>query len=93
MPMPGIKVGDMGPKLGYNSKSNGWCSFDNVRIPRNQMLMRFVSVDEEGSFSIEGDTRILYAVMMNIRMQLIDHAGIALAKGLTIGIRYSAVRR
>jgi acyl-CoA oxidase len=82
MPMPGMKLGDMGPKFGYNSKSNGWASFDNVRIPRDQMLMRFVSVDEEGGFSIEGDTRILYAVMMNIRMQLIDHSGVVLSKAL-----------
>jgi acyl-CoA oxidase len=66
MPMPGMKLGDMGPKLGYNSASNGYASFDHVRIPRNQMLMRFVSVDEEGTFSIEGDTRILYAVMMKV---------------------------
>jgi len=93
MPMPGMKLGDMGPKFGYNSKSNGWASFDNVRIPRDQLLQRFVSVDEEGTFSIEGDTRILYAVMMNIRMQLIDHSGIVLAKALTIAIRYSCVRR
>jgi acyl-CoA oxidase len=57
------------------------------------MLMRFASVDEEGTFSIEGDTRILYAVMMNIRMQLIFHSSFAIAKALTIAIRYSAVRR
>jgi len=38
MPMPGMKLGDMGPKFGYNIKSNGWASFDNVRIPRDQLL-------------------------------------------------------
>ncbi len=91
--MPGVNLGDMGPKLGYSSKNNGWATFNHVRITREQMLMRFVSVDKEGTFSIEGDTRILYAVMMNIRMQLIDHSGISLAKALTIAIRYSAVRR
>lgn len=32
------------------------------------MLMRFVSVDKEGSFSIEGDLRALYSVMMDIRV-------------------------
>lgn len=35
MPMKGIKCGDIGPKLGYNSKDNGWLSFDQVRIPRS----------------------------------------------------------
>jgi len=33
--MPGIKTGDLGPKFGFNSKDNGWCTFDHVRIPRN----------------------------------------------------------
>jgi len=35
---PGIKCGDMGPKFGYNSKDNGWLTFDKVRIPRDQLL-------------------------------------------------------
>lgn len=31
---PGIKAGDLGPKIGYPGKNNGWASFDHVRIPR-----------------------------------------------------------
>lgn len=46
----GVKAGDMGPKFGYNSKNNGWCSFDQVRIPRDQMLMRFAKVERDGKF-------------------------------------------
>ncbi|MBA0621556.1 hypothetical protein Godav_007166 [Gossypium davidsonii] len=44
-PLPGITVGDIGMKFGsgaYNSMDNGLLRFDHVRIPRNQMLMRFV---------------------------------------------------
>jgi len=93
MPMKGIALGEIGPKVGYNSKSNGWATFDNVRIPREQMLMRQVSVDKEGTFSIESDPRVLYSVMMCIRLQLIDHSGIVLCKALTIALRYSACRR
>ena len=26
--MPGVKTGDMGPKLGYQSKDNGWATFN-----------------------------------------------------------------
>jgi acyl-CoA oxidase len=33
--MPGVKLGDMGPKFGYQSKDNGWLQFDNVRIPKD----------------------------------------------------------
>jgi acyl-CoA oxidase len=55
--MPGVKTGDMGPKLGYTSKDNGWATFDKVRIPRDQLLMRFVSVDRDGDFSVVSDPR------------------------------------
>lgn len=93
MPMPGVEAGDMGPKMGYHSKNNGWCTFNNVRIPRENMPMKYVSVDKEGSFGIEGDMRVLYSVMMDIRTQLIQHSGTMLLRALTIGMRYSACRR
>lgn len=72
VPLKGCNMGDMGPKLGWNSKENGWLILDNVRIPRSQMLSRFVSVDSDGNFSIEGDLRVLYATMMGIRTLLIE---------------------
>ena len=31
-PMPGIKVGDIGPKFGYGGVDNGFMSMDHVRI-------------------------------------------------------------
>jgi len=43
--MPGIEVGDIGPKFGFYTKDNGYCIFNHVRIPRRQMLMRYVHVD------------------------------------------------
>lgn len=69
--LSGVKTGDMGPKLGYKGKDNGWATFEQVRIPRDQMLQKFVQVDREGTFSIEGDLREMYAVMMFIRSGLI----------------------
>ena len=93
MPLPGIKCGDMGPKIGYQSKNNGWASFDKVRIPRENMMMKYTKVDKDGTFSIEGDTRVLYSVMMNIRTQLVGGAAMSLARALTIAIRYSCIRR
>jgi alkylation response protein AidB-like acyl-CoA dehydrogenase len=83
----------MGPKLGFNSKDNGWLIMTNVRIPRSQMLSKFVSVDREGSFSIEGDLRALYATMMGIRTLLIEQGPYTSTMATTIAIRYSAVRR
>jgi len=43
-PLPGVTLGDIGGKFGsgaYNSMDNGVLQFDHVRIPRDQMLMRF----------------------------------------------------
>jgi acyl-CoA oxidase len=58
--MPGIEVGDIGTKLGYNGVDNGFLRFDKVRIPRSQHLCRFVHVDKDGTFSMKGDPRMLY---------------------------------
>lgn len=32
LPLPGIKVGDIGTKFGYNGVDNGFLMFDHVRI-------------------------------------------------------------
>ena len=33
-PLEGIEVGDIGPKLGYNSMDNGFARFTHVKVPR-----------------------------------------------------------
>jgi acyl-CoA oxidase len=57
------------------------------------MLSKFVSVDREGSFSIEGDLRVLYATMMGVRTLLVEQSPYASSIATVIAIRYSAVRR
>ena len=51
--MPGVKIVDMGFKLGLNGVDNGALFFDNVRIPRENMLNKYGDVDENGKFSSE----------------------------------------
>lgn len=46
MPLPGIKIGDIGSKAGLNSVNNGFLGLDNVRIPRTNMLMKHAQVLE-----------------------------------------------
>jgi alkylation response protein AidB-like acyl-CoA dehydrogenase len=43
-PDAGIRVGDIGPKFGINGSDNGFLLFDQCRIPRNHMLMRYAKV-------------------------------------------------
>lgn len=54
-PFPGIEVGDIGPKMGFNCKDNGYIIFNNYRIPRENMLMKYHKVSPEGVYSKEGD--------------------------------------
>ena len=93
MPLKGVQVGDLGAKLGYGSKDNGWLIFNQKRIPRTNMLMRFAGIDNEGNFEIRGDLRALYQIMVAIRQQLITGAGFYLLKVLKIAVRYSVCRR
>lgn len=40
-PLQGIEVGDIGPKIGFFSKDNGYLIMNKVRIPRTNMLGKF----------------------------------------------------
>jgi len=91
--LPGVKTGDMGPKFGYSSKDNGWAIFDNVRIPRVNMLMGLASVDKFGKFKILRDMRVLYSTMLYIRTVICASVGNFLSGALQIAIRYACVRR
>jgi len=89
----GVSTGDLGPKVGYGTKDNGWARFDHVRIPRTNLLMGYVDVDREGNFKKKGDLRVLYTVMMMIRAGLVRVCGGNLQKAVLIAIRYSMMRR
>ncbi|KUF80002.1 Acyl-coenzyme A oxidase [Phytophthora nicotianae] len=93
--MPGVTLGDVGPKIGFNNVDNGYCSFNRVRIPRLNMGMRFATVTREGKYVKNSDVpqEVLYFTMLQTRMVFIRSAGVNLAKACTISIRYSAVRQ
>jgi acyl-CoA oxidase len=92
--MPGITCGDIGAKIGFNNVDNGYCKFDRVRIPRENMGMRLAIVERGGAYRKNRDVpqEILYFTMLETRMDFISLTGGALAKASTIAIRYSAVR-
>lgn len=48
MPLPGVKVGEIGPKLGFQTANNGFLGFDKFRIPRKNMLMKNAQVLKVG---------------------------------------------
>lgn len=59
-PLPGIEVGDIGAKLGYNSIDNGYLMFNNVKVPRSALLCRFSEITKDGDFEMKSDPRMLY---------------------------------
>ena len=42
--LPGIELGDIGPKFGYGTNDNGYMRLNNVRIPRENLLARYSKV-------------------------------------------------
>lgn len=39
-------MGEIGPRLGFNTTDNGYLGFNKVRIPRDQLLMKHSQVLE-----------------------------------------------
>ncbi len=90
---PGVTIKDCGRKLGLNGVDNGLISFNNVVIPKDEMLDRFASVTDDGKFEspITSDSRRFFTMLGTLvggRIG-IPRAGLSAAKsGLTIAIRY-----
>ncbi|XP_047985323.1 probable peroxisomal acyl-coenzyme A oxidase 1 [Leguminivora glycinivorella] len=92
MPLPGIKVGEIGAKLGMNGTNNGFLGFDKVRIPREHMLMKNAKVLEDGTYVRAPSSKLTYGTMMFVRVVLVNDVCSYMAKAVTIATRYSAVR-
>jgi acyl-CoA oxidase len=94
----GITIGDCGHKMGLNGVDNGTISFDNVIIPKENMLDRFASVNDKGEFEspIPSDNRRFFTMLGTLvggRIGIPRSALAAAKSGLTIAIRYSDQRR
>nr|CAB3219771.1 peroxisomal acyl-coenzyme A oxidase 2 [Phallusia mammillata] len=94
MPLPGVTVGDIGSKMGFEAIDNGFLYMKNVRIPRENLLNKNSEVKPDGTYVKKASDRLMYGSMVNLRVNLPKSQAIdVLAKACTIAIRYSAVRR
>ncbi|KAM6939933.1 peroxisomal acyl-coenzyme A oxidase 1 [Xenentodon cancila] len=91
-PLPGIVVGDIGPKFGFNEVDNGFLKLENVRIPRGNMLMKYAKVEPDGVYVKPPSDKLTYGTMVFVRSMIVGESFRALAKSCTIAIRYSSVR-
>ena len=91
--LPGIEVGDIGPKLGYDTKDNGFLKISNVSVPKNALLQRYITIDADGKVRKVGNPKIGYSSMMLVRQYMVLMNPKAAAMPITIALRYSHFRK
>lgn len=96
--LPDVFIEDCGHKLGLNGVDNGRLWFNNVRVPADNLLDRFATVDAEGNYSspISSDGKRFFTMLGTLvggRVS-IAAASLSVAKSaLAIAVRYAAMRR
>jgi acyl-CoA oxidase len=95
--LPGITIEDCGRKLGLNGVDNGVIYFNNVVIPKDEMLDRFARVNDKGQFEspITSDNRRFFTMLGTLvggRIGIPRSGNAASKAGLTIAIRYGDKR-
>lgn len=96
--LPGIRIEDCGYKMGLNGVDNGRIWFDQVSVPRENLLNKFGNVDEAGVYSspIENPSRRFFTMLGTLvggRVS-VPRAGLSAAKtGISIAIKYALKRR
>ncbi|KAF9423219.1 hypothetical protein HW555_001288 [Spodoptera exigua] len=92
MPLPGVKVGEIGPKMGFQTANNGFLGFDHYRIPRRSMLMKNAQILKDGTYVKSKNDKLTYGTMVFVRVLIVTDVAYELSRAATIAVRYSAVR-
>lgn len=93
-PLPGIAVGDIGPKYGYAPMDNGYMLFDHLKVPHSAMLSRYSMVDPNTcTYSKPANPAVVYGSLTAVRAKIVMRARMVLARAVTVAVRYTAIRR
>jgi acyl-CoA oxidase len=97
-PVPGVTIGDCGPKGGLAGVDNGRLSFDRVRVPRTALLDRYAAVASDGTYSspIDSANRRFFTMIGALVRGRVSVGGAATSAGkvaLTIAVRHALRRR
>jgi acyl-CoA oxidase len=96
--LPGVRVEDDGRKIGLNGVDNGRIWFDDVRVPRDNLLNRYAEVTEDGVYesTIDNPDRRFFTMLGTLVQGrvCVGGAGIYASKvALAIAVRYALQRR
>ncbi len=96
--LPGVRIEDCGRKMGLNGVDNGRLWFDNLRVPRANLLDRFGQVSEAGEYTskIASSGKRFFTMLGTLVGGRISVSGAATATaktGLAIAVRYGEARR
>ncbi len=95
--LPGVRIEDCGQKMGLNGVDNGRLWFDDVRIPRSNLLDKFGKVAADGGYSspIPSANKRFFTMLGTLvggRIAVGCGATAAAKTGLTIAVRYASER-
>ncbi|NLU84128.1 acyl-CoA dehydrogenase [Rhodococcus sp. HNM0569] len=96
--LPGVSTSDCGYKGGLTGVDNGRILFDQVRVPRENLLNRYADVEADGTYSspIESDSRRFFTMLGTLvrgRVTVGGSAAAAARVALTIATKYALQRR
>lgn len=97
-PLPGVTIGDNGPKGGLPGVDNGTFAFKGVRVPKDNLLNAFGDIDEHGHYVSEIDNAnrrffTMLGTLVRGRVCVGGGSGAAAKKALAIALRYGSTRR
>ncbi|EFA77956.1 acyl-CoA oxidase [Heterostelium album PN500] len=95
--LPGVTIKDCGPKMGLNGIDNGQLAFDNVFIPRENLLNKYADVTPDGKYKSDIKPQSIFtsqmAALVNGRLYVCKSTVGVVKTCLTIATRYSHIRK
>ena len=86
-PLPGVIVGEIGPKMAMNSNDNGFLGFDHHRVPLSALLAKNSHVEADGTYVNPPREKLGYATMIFVRAAISLDMSLHLRKAVTIATR------